>query len=74
MLSERQKYAGLGTEGGRGNLVLGSNTQKEQGYQPIAQPGIAETNKDYIIKNKHSKSEQRNDDLGLTDTYSYPTF
>ena len=50
MLSERQKYAGLGTQEGREKLVLGSNTQKEQGYQPIAQPGGAETNKEQAFK------------------------
>ena len=66
-LSERQKHAELGAQGGQENLVLGSNHRKEQGYQPIAQPGGGKTNKD-SIKNKHSKSEQKNDDLGITST------
>ena len=64
--SERQKDAELGTQGGRENLVLGSNTRKEQGYQPVAHPGGAKTNKD-SVKNKHSKSE-KSDDLGITST------
>ena len=68
--NQKHKIAETGTQGDQEKPISWIQHQKGARYLPIAQPGGARINKDSIKKNEHSKSEQRNDDLGITDTAS----